>query len=34
VDIFVMRLSASWCHFRQCPWDGGCKQHGRIWARL
>jgi len=22
-DISVMRLSASWCHFRQCPWDVG-----------
>ena len=21
VDISIMRLSASWCHFRQCPWD-------------
>jgi len=21
--ISVMRLSASWCHFRQCPWDLG-----------
>jgi len=20
-DISVMRLLASWCHFRQCPWD-------------
>ena len=20
-DISIMRLSASWCHFRQCPWD-------------
>jgi len=19
VDIFVLRLSAWWCHFRQCP---------------
>ena len=22
-DISVMRLSASWCHFGQCPWDLG-----------
>ena len=22
-DISIMRLSASWCHFRQCPWDLG-----------
>ena len=22
-DISVMRLSASWCHFQQCPWDLG-----------
>ena len=23
-DISIMRLSASWCHFQQCLWDGGC----------
>ena len=27
VDISIMRLSASWCHFRQCPWD-----LGSVWA--
>jgi len=26
-DISVMRLSTSWCHFWQCPWD-----LGSVWA--
>ena len=29
-DISVMRLSASQCHFRQCPWDLGSASAERV----
>ena len=30
VHISVMRLSASWCHFRQCPWEIGSAWAERV----
>ena len=30
VYISIMRLSASWCHFRQCPWDLGSASAERV----
>jgi len=29
-DISVMRLSASWCHFRQCPRDLVLREHAGL----